>query len=111
MAEALVKALEPYDDNTKKGFESIIDDSLFDDESTMDLESKIVKVMFNQKPGRISATVVICEIKANKDIKKLFKKYTDYMKTPSLNDDAHKLCLVAENIRDFQKEIDEESKK
>ncbi len=32
------------------------------------------------------------------------------MKTPPLNDDAYKLCLVAENIRDLQKEIDEESK-
>lgn len=111
-AEALVKALEPYDDDIKKGFESIIDDSLFDDEaSSMDLESKIVKAMFNQKPGRLSATVIICEIKANKDIKKLFKKYTDYMKTPPLNDDAYKLCLVAENIRDFQKEIDKEASK
>lgn len=110
VAEALVKALEPFGDDIKKGFESIIDDSLFDDESSMDLETKIIKTMFNQKPGRISSTVVICEIKANKDIKKLFKKYTDYMKTPPLNDDAYKLCLVAENIRDFQKEIDEESK-
>ena len=112
MAEALVKALEPFGDDVKKDFESIIDESLYAyDTSSMDLENKIIKAMFSQKPGRLVDTAVIAEIKRNKDIKKLFKKYTDYMKTPPLNDDAYKLCLVAENIRDFQKEIDEESKK
>ena len=111
MAEALVKALEPYDDATKKGFESIIDDSLFDDESSMDLETKIIKAMFNEKPGRLSATAVIADIKTGKDCKKLFKKYTDYMKIPPLNDDAYKLCLVGDNVRNYQKKIDEESKK
>ena len=110
-AEALVRALEPYDDDTKKGFESIIDDSLFDDESTMDLESKIVKAMFGYKPGRLSATAVIADIKAGKDCKKLFKKYTDYMKIPPLNDNAYKLVLVAENVRNYQKEIDKEASK
>ena len=110
-AEALVRALEPYDDDTKKGFESIIDDSLFDYESTMDLESKIVKAMFGYKPGRLSATAVIADIKAGKDCKKLFKKYTDYMKIPPLNDNAYKLVLVAENVRNYQKEIDKEASK
>ena len=111
-AEALVKALEPYDDDTKKGFESIIDDSLFGyDASSMNLETKIIKAMFGENPGWLSATAVIADIKAGKDCKKLFKKYTDYMKTPPLNDDAYKLCLVAENIRDFQKEIDKEASK
>ena len=110
-AEALVRALEPYDDDTKKGFESIIDDSLFGyDASSMNLETKIIKAMFGENPGWLSATAVIADIKAGKDCKKLFKKYTDYMKTPPLNDNAYKLVLVAENIRDFQKEIDEESK-
>ena len=111
MAEALVKALEPYDDATKKGFESIIDDSLFDDESSMDLETKIIKAMFNEKPGRLSATAVIADIKTGKDCKKLFKKYTDYMKIPPLNDDAYKLCLVGDNVRNYQKEIDKEVSK
>lgn len=111
-AEALVKALEPFDDSIKKTFESIIDESLLGyDASTMDLETKIIKAMFNDKPGRLYATAAIAEIKRNKDINKLFKKYTDYMKTPPFNDDAYKLCLVAENVRNYQKEIDEESKK
>ena len=110
-AEALVRALEPYDDDTKKGFESIIDDSLFDYESTMDLETKIIKAMFGENPGWLSATAVIADIKAGKDCKKLFKKYTDYMKTPPLNDNAYKLVLVAENVRNYQKEIDKEASK
>ena len=111
-AEALVRALEPYDDDTKKGFESIIDDSLFGyDASSMNLETKIIKAMFGENPGWLSATAVIADIKAGKDCKKLFKKYTDYMKTPPLNDNAYKLVLVAENVRNYQKEIDEESKK
>ena len=110
-AEALVRALEPYDDDTKKGFESIIDDSLFDYESTMDLETKIIKAMFGYKPGRLSATAVIADIKAGKDCKKLFKKYTDYMKIPPLNDNAYKLVLVAENVSNYQKEIDKEASK
>ena len=111
-AETLVKALEPFDDDIKKTFESIIDESLLGyDASTMDLETKIIKAMFNDKPGRLYATAAIAEIKRNKDIKKLFKKYTDYMIIPPLNNDAYKLCLVAENIRNYQKEIDEESKK
>lgn len=110
-AEALVKALEPFDDSIKKTFESIIDESLLGyDASTMDLETKIIKAMFNDKPGRLYATAAIAEIKRNKDIKKLFKKYTDYMIIPPLNNDAYKLVLVAENIRNYQKEIDEESK-
>lgn len=62
-AETLVKALEPFDDDTKKSFECIIDDSLFDDESTMDLKTKIIKAMFKNKPGRLSATAVIADIK------------------------------------------------
>lgn len=111
-AETLVKALEPFDDSIKKSFESIIDESLFGyDASTMDLETKIIKAMFNDKPGRLSATAVIADIKTGKDCKKLFKKYTDYMIIPPLNNDAYKLVLVAENIRNYQKEIDEESKK
>lgn len=111
MAEALLKALEPFDDDIKKGFESIVDESLFTyDTSSMDLESKIIKAMFNDKPGRLSATAVIADIKTGKDCKKLLKKYTDYMNTPAFNDYAYKLCLVAENVRNYQKEIDEESK-
>lgn len=110
-AEALVKTLEPFDDAIKKSFESIIDESLFGyDASTMDLETKIIKAMFNEKPGRLSATAVIADIKAGKDCKKLLKKYTDYMRVPPFNDDAYKLVLVAENVRNYQKEIDKESK-
>ena len=112
VAEALVKALEPFDDDVRKAFEFIIDSNLFNyDEMPKGLETKITKAMFNEKPGQLSATAVIADIKKGKDIKKLFKKYTDYMKTPPLNDDAYKLCLIAENIRNYQKEIDEESKK
>ena len=111
-AEALVKALEPFDVDIKKGFELIIDENLFGyDASNMDLETKIIKAMFNDKPGRLSATAVIADIKAGKDCKKLFKKYTDYMKTPPLNDNAYKLVLVAENVRNYQKEIDKEASK
>lgn len=111
LAETLVKALEPFDDDIKKSFESIIDESLFGyDASSMDLETKIIKAMFNDKPGRLSATAVIADIKAGKDCKKLFKKYTDYMNTPPFNDNAYKLCLVGDNVRNYQKEIDKESK-
>lgn len=33
------------------------------------------------------------------------------MKIPPLNDNAYKLVLVAENVRNYQKEIDKEASK
>ena len=111
-AEALVRALEPYDDDTKKGFESIIDDSLFGyDASSMNLETKIIKAMFGENPGWFYATAVIADIKAGKDIKKIFKKYTDHMKTPELKADVDKLYLTAQKIKDIYKEIEKEQSK
>ena len=112
IARAIVKAVEPFSESLKKRFSKLIEENLYSHEA-MDwsLEVKIIKAMFYDEPGRIDVTNVSFDIKGGKDIKKIFKKYTDHMKTPELKADVDKLYLTAQKIKDIYKEIEKEQSK
>lgn len=112
IARAIVKAVEPFSEPLKKRFSKLIEENLYSHEA-MDwpLEVKIIKAMFYDEPGRIDATCISFDIKGDKDIKKIFKKYTDHMKTPELKAEIDKLYLTAQKIKDIYKEIEKEQSK